>query len=672
MRTCLHFVLLLILLAATSFAAPDIPLTLTRTGYVSRAGSTVKLEMPVDSRSSVERGKALHTRTTPPAQHAPFASVDMDGNLVIATPSLAAPGLYAVSFEIDLGDQTRTATVAVSVASPPPVPAGSGTPVILLNGWQPPSLTQLSTCPTSPTDGSAPFGTLPKNLAVYSTFFDNCVECPSCPIEMLGADLGQRINSLQYSDGTPVEQVDVVVHSMGGLIVRSYLTGKSQTSGVFAPPAATKIRKAVFIGTPHFGSFLAPDFGAQTTDLRPGSQFLWDLSRWNQGSDDLREVDALAIAGNASLDSRSDGVVSLSSASLDFSGLPDQRTRIIDGCHIDGLSAYLLLCSTDQGIASSAESQQIVLSFLAGTTAWMSVGHSPSQDPVLSHNGGRMVSFANAVNTVLNNVSNVAFEGQSLSRNSDDGTVFYNDFLPAMSGTLTYTIQGQNGQTAVAVTAGGYGSILVKDPPAMAAIRTAAAALSTLEIAPGSLISIFGTGLGGPSDVTVTANGQPMPLLYVSNGQINAYFPSGLSGLVMVQLTNSTGQHSLNVMTTDASPALFSADSSGTGLAAAIHAATGQPVTPDDPAVPGEYIELYGTGFGSTYESGGYQVTTLSPILNVGGVTATVTFCGIPVGGVELYQVNFIVPDGLAQGSAVPLSLSLGSHTSNTVTLPVQ
>jgi uncharacterized protein (TIGR03437 family) len=171
-------------------------------------------------------------------------------------------------------------------------------------------------------------------------------------------------------------------------------------------------------------------------------------------------------------------------------------------------------------------------------------------------------------------------------------------------------------------------------------------------------------------DVTLTANGQPMELLYVGSSQINAYFPTGLSGLVKLQLTNSLGQHSINVMTTDASPAIFSADSSGTGLAAAIHAATGQPVTSADPATAGEYIEVFGTGFGSTYDSGGFAVTTLSPTLEIGGMMGTVTFCGIPEGGVGLYQINFVVPDGLPTGSA-PLYIMLGKYASNAVTLPI-
>jgi uncharacterized protein (TIGR03437 family) len=159
--------------------------------------------------------------------------------------------------------------------------------------------------------------------------------------------------------------------------------------------------------------------------------------------------------------------------------------------------------------------------------------------------------------------------------------------------------------------------------------------------------------------------------LYVGNSQINAYFPTNLSGLVTLQLTNSLGQHTLNVMTTNASPAIFSADSSGTGLAAAIHAATGQPVTTGNPATAGEYVEIYGTGFGSTYESGGLTLTSLTPSFTIGDNVATVTFCGMPQGSVGLYQINFIVPSGLPSGTN-PLAIAMGNYVSNSVTLPVR
>src|SRR3954453_6516423 len=134
-------------------------------------------------------------------------------------------------------------------------------------------------------------------------FFENC-SVPNRPsIEALGNRLGAFLDSLHYESGETVPQVDIVAHSMGGLIIRSYLAGKQEQEGIFTPPADTKIRKAVFLGTPHFGTGLATTLGPagdrQIQEMQPGSGFVFDLATWNQGTDDLRGVDAISVIGDA-------------------------------------------------------------------------------------------------------------------------------------------------------------------------------------------------------------------------------------------------------------------------------------------------------------------------------------------------------------------------------------
>ncbi|MBC7924128.1 MAG: hypothetical protein H7039_00575, partial [Bryobacteraceae bacterium] len=139
-----------------------------------------------------------------------------------------------------------------------------------------------------------------------SLFFNNCDVPGNPPIEVLGNAFRDYLNGLQFTGGRPVTQVDVVAHSMGGMIVRSYLAGKQTARGVFQPPADPKIRRVVFLAVPFFGSFLA-DFtdvlpgyrlDEQTRELQPGSAFTFDLATWNQGREDLRGVDALAVITN--------------------------------------------------------------------------------------------------------------------------------------------------------------------------------------------------------------------------------------------------------------------------------------------------------------------------------------------------------------------------------------
>ncbi len=91
--------------------------------------------------------------------------------------------------------------------------------------------------------------------------FDNCAASgqKNLPIETLGMLFGQFLASI------PGPEVDVVAHSMGGLIVRAYMAGL-QTSTISTPPQNTKIRKIVFIATPHFGAVAANFLGGQVTD----------------------------------------------------------------------------------------------------------------------------------------------------------------------------------------------------------------------------------------------------------------------------------------------------------------------------------------------------------------------------------------------------------------------
>jgi hypothetical protein len=85
----------------------------------------------------------------PRAASLPFATVDTNANLVIAAPSSTVPGQYSVVFDVSAGDEIHTGAVFVEVQPAAAVPVGSGTPVILLNGYQLPSLTQFSSCPAS-------------------------------------------------------------------------------------------------------------------------------------------------------------------------------------------------------------------------------------------------------------------------------------------------------------------------------------------------------------------------------------------------------------------------------------------------------------------------------------------------------------------------------------------
>src|SRR5579863_1586194 len=137
-----------------------------------------------------------------------------------------------------------------------PVPKGPNIPVVFLNGYQ-------IDCGGSNFSGT--FGNADAVLQanqIVTLFFDNCSVPGKPSIEALGAAFGQFLAGLKYTDGTSVTLVDVVAHSMGGLIVRSYLAGKQDVSpAVFTPPSSPGIRKVIFLATPHFGTGIASKFG---------------------------------------------------------------------------------------------------------------------------------------------------------------------------------------------------------------------------------------------------------------------------------------------------------------------------------------------------------------------------------------------------------------------------
>jgi triacylglycerol esterase/lipase EstA (alpha/beta hydrolase family) len=117
-------------------------------------------------------------------------------------------------------------------------------------------------------------------------FFDNCVEGPNGLIENLGDVLGDVLNLIRYDNGTLVPQVDLVSHSMGGLIVRAYLSGL-QPNGAISPPANPRVRKFIEIAAPNFGSFLAANNsillagGTQAPEMFPGAP---SYGTWQPGT----------------------------------------------------------------------------------------------------------------------------------------------------------------------------------------------------------------------------------------------------------------------------------------------------------------------------------------------------------------------------------------------------
>ena len=577
-----------------------------------------------------------------------------------------------------------------------PVPHTALPPVVFINGYQ------FEGCPATFT---GTFGIADQVLQANgeaSLFFDTCSLASTASIEDLAAAFSTFLSGLKYTDGAPVQQVDVVAHSMGGLVLRCYLSGKQNSAGMFQPPAAIHIRKAVFLATPHFGTPIASllPITKQVQEMSSGSAFLFGLATWNDATDDLRGVDAIAAAGNGGTGTLTtagfdDGVVPLTSAALRFYG--PGRTRVLPYCHVSGgglVSAFGLCPASAKGIAdidsASHESAQIIVSFFNGTNAWQSVGTAAENDPFLSVDGGLILGAVNFDDSSLNIDSALAdAPGSSKMLGiSPDGLAF-TDLLPAGSLTLhatspamphgSFILEGE-----LTLPAGGTEAYTVTSGPHVIRVLPAAASVFPLSLAPRMLIAMYGSDLadqtaqatGGtlPTQLLTTqvlVNGSAIPLYYVSPTQVNALLPDSVSGLTQLTIQDGIGKYALTLHVDAAAPAIFTQDSSGTGPAAALDAHETL-VTASNPLHPGDAVELYATGLGLTQPQNGLDYAVQQPTVTVEGLNCPVSFAGAAPGFIGLDQINCTIPAGATANASAPVVVTSGDRVSNTVTLAIQ
>jgi len=236
--------------------------------------------------------------------------------------------------------------------------------------------------------------------------------------------------------------------------------------------------------------------------------------------------------------------------------------------------------------------------------------------------------------------------------------------------------------------------------PSISAVTNAASFL-TGPVAPGEIITIFGSGLGPPTGIPLTpdliTNGQlpkalggvqaliggfPAPLLYVGAAQISAIVPYEISAPIFVaspslQVSYAGQLSSPSVLQQIAtSPAIFTTGSKGTGQGAILNSDLSVNSS-DNPAHPGDIVVLYMTGGGQTSPAGvtgkitpaagPYPQPLFPPTVTIGGQTAQLLFYGEAPGQVSgLMQINVQVPSTVSRGD-VPVVVALGASASQSV-----
>jgi uncharacterized protein (TIGR03437 family) len=204
-------------------------------------------------------------------------------------------------------------------------------------------------------------------------------------------------------------------------------------------------------------------------------------------------------------------------------------------------------------------------------------------------------------------------------------------------------------------------------------VNAASSAPFTAGIAPGELLTLYGTNLAGAltlasgipfpttlGNVQVTINGTAAPIYYVAPTQVSVIVPYEVNtAIAQVQVTsNGNPSNIVTVFTNVTAAGVFSVPPGGLGYGAILHQ-NGSLVSSANPALANETVSVFLTGLGAVSpgiaDGAAGPSSTLSQASSaiaayVGGVQATVTYAGLAPVLAGLYQMNVTIPTGLTAG----------------------
>lgn len=225
---------------------------------------------------------------------------------------------------------------------------------------------------------------------------------------------------------------------------------------------------------------------------------------------------------------------------------------------------------------------------------------------------------------------------------------------------------------------------------------TNAASFENRPMAPGEIITIFGSNLGPDilTNLQLSANGSHVtkslagtrvlfdgiaaPLIYTQASQVSAIVPFALSGATQSRIQlEYYGKISNTIVlpVSRSAPGIFTASGSGTGGAAALN----EELTINSssfPARKGSVVAIYATGGGQTQPQGDdgaivegtLPSLTLPVTLQIADRTAEILYAGPAPSAVSgLIQVNFRIPTGIAAGR-VGIKLVIDGESSQSET----
>ena len=216
-------------------------------------------------------------------------------------------------------------------------------------------------------------------------------------------------------------------------------------------------------------------------------------------------------------------------------------------------------------------------------------------------------------------------------------------------------------------------------------------------LAPGILASVFGQRLADDTaqsqslplsttlgSTSASLGGKLLPLFFASDGQVNTQAPFDLPTNTELSLIVRRGgalSSPETVTIASAAPGMFTRNQRGTGQAAVVDV-QGRVIEPGNAVGSGGVAILFATGLGAVdqtvlpgFPAPGAEplARTIAPVVvTVGGIPAQVLYAGLAPGFVGLYQINFLIPSGVAPGDAVPLVISTAGATSTPGTMAIR
>ena len=225
-------------------------------------------------------------------------------------------------------------------------------------------------------------------------------------------------------------------------------------------------------------------------------------------------------------------------------------------------------------------------------------------------------------------------------------------------------------------------------------VNAASFAPAGAPVSPGEFISIFGGGFSTATtvasstpfplilgNVQVLVNNTPIPLYFVSPGQISCLVPFGLTGTNATFVVSSGGNrtNAVDVPLAKASPGIFTVPPAGTGPGAILKVDFSL-VSATNPARRGDVVQIFLTGLGTTTPAvADGALAPASPLSTVpgpitvyiGGRVADVLFKGLAPGLVGLYQLNVKVPTNAPTGNSVSLAIDTGDSFHDMVDIAI-